>query len=206
MAKILSERGSIFDSVALQRCAALIGLKRDAEADAALEDLLKKLDFEGESPWEGVPFGPQPLDPYQTARRIAAHYMRERHFEQAMALLKMVEEKRVKTMAIKTKEPHRGEYWAATLDPADILDDEASVYVAMGRDDQAESLLMASLQQLDGATNRQMKRTLSKLAALKIRAGRQAEANDFATRAGAITLEEERPMTDPLATTLGFAE
>lgn len=64
MAKILSERGLLFDSVALQRCAALIGLKRDTEADAALEDLLKKLDFEGERSWEGVPFGPQPLDPY----------------------------------------------------------------------------------------------------------------------------------------------
>ena len=199
-------RDTIFDAVILQRCAALIGLSRNAEADVLLAELLQKLNFEGQSPWEGVPFGPQPLDPYQTARRIAAHYMREHNFEQALAVLKTAEEKRLKTISLVPKEPVRGQYWATMLDPADILDDKAAVYIAMGQDDQAEPLLMASLRERESTSNQQLKRTLSKLAALQMRAGQLAQARDFEARAGAIKLAERRPMTDPLVATLGFAE
>jgi tetratricopeptide (TPR) repeat protein len=199
-------RESDSDSISLLHCAALIGLKRTTEADKGLQEILQGLNFEGQSPWEDFPFGPQPLDPNQTARRIAAHYMRENNYEQALLVLQMVESKRLKTMSIVPKEPVRGAYWASLLNPADILDDEAAVYIGLGRDDQAEPLLIQSLQIREKKANRQLQHLLVTLGALRKRAGRQAEAIDFANRAAAVKMDEDPMWTDPLESTLGFAD
>lgn len=197
---------SIAVSTSFMRCAALIGLKRTAEADAALQDLLQKLDFQGESPWEGMPVGPQPIDPYDVGRRIAAYYLRIGNYDKAMATLQMIDTRRKETLAGAAQDAPRRRYWALGLAPADILDDEAAIYLAQGRDDQAESLLRTSLKMREPKADRQLKRLLTRLAALDRRKGNISEADEFLTSAATIKADESRTGADPFADTLGLAD
>ncbi len=200
--KEATQNGPEPDSVMLSRAAALIGLGQTSEADATLGTLLKTLKYDGQSPWEGFPIGPQPLNPYETGRRIAAHYLRERRFEDALTLLETLKSEREKTLANLPNERVRGEYWARLTKAADILDDKAGVYSAMGNDDQAEQLLKASILEREKTRNRQLRSTLEQLSAVEKRKGNAAEANDLAQRAASI--KAEKAPSDPLGATLGF--
>ncbi|HEX7643741.1 MAG TPA: hypothetical protein VF472_16155 [Burkholderiaceae bacterium] len=190
-------------STAFFRAAALIGLGRTAEADQLLEALLQGLSFDGESPWEAPPFGPQPFNPYGAGRRIAAHYMHEHRFDKALNLLHKLETERQATLAKMPKEPIRGGYWAQWTSQADLLDDEAAVYVMMRKDDEAERSLTASLALREAEQDQALRNTLQKLALLEKRKGDNARADSLTRRAAAIKTGPR--FADPLQDTLGFA-
>jgi hypothetical protein len=74
------------------------------------------------------------------------------------------------------------------IEPAEILDDEAAVYIAQGHDDQAEPLLRAALQMREKSPDQQMQRNLRKLVALYRRSDQMLEATDFEARAAALNV------------------
>ena len=191
------------ESAMLLRCGALIGLKRPA--DACLQALLGKLDFSSSSPWEWMPLSVQVLDPYSTTRRIAAHLMREGKYDQALAVLENLELARTSTLARFPNQPLVGKRWAALVSPAEILNDQAAIYLAQGNYLAAEPILLKALVIADKAGGRQLRRTLDKLAELNYRAGRTEQAIAFAIRAEAVLLDNNPARIDPLARTLGFA-
>lgn len=187
----------------LFRAAALIGLGRLDEADKNLNAMLQRLDYAGIRPWEGWPFGPAPLDPYDAARRVAAHYVREHRYEEALALLKMLEAMRQKTLAESPSPPPRGGYWASWIESQDLMDDEADVYIAQGNDDEAEKVLKASLAiREQKSPNREMRKVLEHLSALAKRHGRIKESEEFSQRAAALAIKADLGRPDPLKDTL----
>lgn len=188
------------------RAAALIGLGRTTESNTVLDTLLQKLDYADAHPWEAWPLGPQPLDPYDTARRIAAYFSREHRYADALALLKMLEAKRQKTLAEAPLQPERGGYWANLVEPQDFMNDEADVYIAQGKDDEAENLLKASLALLEKrAATKQERKVLEKLAAIEKRNGKITESAEFLRRAASLAIKEvDSTWPDPLNDTLGL--
>ena len=193
-------------SASLVRCAALIGLNRMVEADKEIQDLLLRFDFGRRSPFDGPFFGPQEIDPYQATRRFAAHYLRESRYTDALAMLHMLEEKRKATLANMPKEAEPSWYLAGLLNPAEILEDKAAVYSAMGQDSRAEALLLASLRIRKKTQSLELKRVLTRLAELHTRSGHLAQAKNFANRAAAVKFDEREVLVDPLEATLGFAD
>lgn len=200
------KEGEMPEVVTLRRCAALIGLNRSSEADLALQRLLEKLDFDGRSPWEGWPFVPPPVSPYDAARRIAAHWTREGKYEQALALLQTIQTKRQRAIAHHAEETEPGTLWAIGVSEADILDDEAVVYLAQRRDDPAESLLRTSLQTSEKDADKHLTRTLTMLAALERRKGAIAEADALVARIVPAKADYMLKWPDPLAETLGLED
>jgi len=197
--------GSIGNSISLFRAAALIGLSRKTEADKVLTALLQHLDYGGISPWEGWPLGPQPVSPYNVARRVAAYYVSEHRYTDALALLKELEEKRQKTLAEAPARPEPGGYWAEHVKLEDFMDDEADVYIAQGKDSEAEKLLQDSLALRKNAPATQQERyVLEKLAALEQRMGKTAESASFSQRAAALVIKTDLAWTDPLDDILGL--
>ena len=193
-------------SAALLHCAALIGLKRTDEADALIQDFLKKLDFDAQGPLDGWPIGPQPLNPYRAARRIAAYDLRAGHFEEALNLLDDIEKKRKLKLATNSEVSSPGIPWASLVDPADILFDKAVVYLTQGQDGKAEPLLRESLATRGEKADRQTKQVLTRLAELDKRIGKNAEADELAARAAAIHPVRTWENVDPLADTLGLPQ
>lgn len=108
--------------IILLRCGALIGLKRNDEAEGEMRALIGRLKWNGytpldmgQGPWDAMPFGPGVVNPYDIARRIAAYYARTGREDQARALLQLAEEKRqaaARQIALGSSQP-----WAA-LRPA----------------------------------------------------------------------------------------
>ncbi len=98
-----------------------------------------------------------------------------------------------------------GKYWAAWTSPIDILCDQATAYLTLGENAQAERLLSSALQVSDKAEGLQLKRLYAKLALVNLRAGRKAEAEGFELRGARIRVEHHA-LVDPLAETLGFVE
>jgi tetratricopeptide (TPR) repeat protein len=138
------------DEFSLLRCGALIGLRRKAEADICLQTLLEGLNFYGRAPWEVRLIGPQGLNPFEAARRIAAHEARGGRFDSAMNLLLRIEVAREEAFRIDAdtvkKEPwHPGKTWAALLDLADIMEDKVAILLTQGDDARAAPLLLAAL-------------------------------------------------------------
>jgi tetratricopeptide (TPR) repeat protein len=142
-------RNEVQDEFSMLRCGALIGQRRKAEADRCLQTLLERLNFDGRAPWEAYPIGPQGLNPFEAARRIAAHEARERRFDSAMNLLLRIEAARENALRIDAdavkKEPWLpGKPWAAFVEPADIMEDKAAIFLAQGDDARAAPLLLAA--------------------------------------------------------------
>jgi len=189
-------------SVSLMRAGALIGLKRADAADLGLRDVLDKLDFDGIMPFESWPFGPQALDPYASARRIAAHYQKEGKFEQTLALLASLDTRRQQALQKSVGASPMARPWAAHVDPADILDEEAAAYLAQGRDAAAEPLLRQSLALREKTGGNKLKHVLARLAGSQRRAGNTAAADAINARAAGIAVEKNAGPVDPLADTL----
>jgi tetratricopeptide (TPR) repeat protein len=196
--------GEASTSVSLLRAGALIGLNRNAEADIVLQGVLDTLNFDGTMPFEGWPVGPQPLDPFEAARRIAFHYQKVGKSEDALKLLQSLELRRLKVVPGKLLTDRMHQPWGSDLHPADILDDEAALYLAQGKDAAAEPLLLQSLALRETTAGIALRRTLNRLAALARRAGRATEADDFDSRAGLLKVNDSRQGVDPLADTLGL--
>jgi hypothetical protein len=142
-------RGKEPDEFSMLRCGALIGQRLKAEADICLQRLLAGLKFDGRAPWEGFLFGPQGLNPFEAARRIAAHEARERRFDSAMNLLLRIETAREDALrnhadALEKQPWHPAKPWAALTDPADIIEDKAAILIAQGEDARAAPLLLAA--------------------------------------------------------------
>ncbi|MBI3727667.1 MAG: hypothetical protein HY254_04955 [Burkholderiales bacterium] len=194
------------EELVLIRCAALIGLQRGAEAEVLLEKMLKKLNFSGQAPWEANPLGLEPVNPYDAGRRIAAHFMREGKYEKALTLLQSMELRRAQTISQMPKEPIAGGYWAAYVEPTDILDDQAAIYLKLGHDDQAEPLLRASLLEQEKKAGKRLPLVLTRLAALTRRKGQPAEADALTLRAASATKQEQWEKIDPLTPTLAYVD
>lgn len=193
-------------SAVLLQSAALVGLKRTAEADVLLQDLVRKLDFDARGPVDGWLLGPEPMNPYSAAQRIAAYDMRAGRYEQALNLLDDIEQKRKLKLSTTSGDMRPGIPWAALVDPADILFAKAVVYLAQSKDDKAEPLLHEALAMPDKSEGRSTKRALIHLAELDKRSGKNKEAEELATRAAAIHPLRTWEDVDPLADTLGFAQ
>lgn len=194
------------DELVLMRCAALIGLQRAREAEVLLEQLLKKLNFSGRAPWEANPIGLEPVNPYESGRRIAAHFMREGKHEKALAMLQSMEQKRTETIPQMPEEPMPGGYWATLGEPTALLDDQAAIYLKLGRDAEAEPLLRASLLVPEKKSGKKLPLVLTRLAELSRRKGQITEADALMLRAKAITRQEQWEKIDPLASTLGYLD
>ncbi|MES2298516.1 MAG: hypothetical protein V4582_15835 [Pseudomonadota bacterium] len=198
--------------IQLLRCAALIGLKRDGLANTCLQALLAGLDFSGASPSCGLPFllGPAPTNPYQIGRRIAAYYARQGKAEQAFDLLHLLAGKRQSAISVMAKDrPDR--LWATELSAADLLEDEAAVFVSQGSDMQADASLRRAIEIREQELSPTRKRDLIQLANIGRRMGQFNEAASLQARADALKAEPvdaaPRPrLVDPLAATLGMFE
>ncbi|MFZ6678985.1 hypothetical protein [Undibacterium sp. Tian12W] len=196
------------DELVLMRCAALIGLQRGSEAEILLEQLLKKLNFSAQAPWEESPLMLvlEPFNPYEAGRRIAAHFMREGKYEKALALLQTMEQRRTETIAQMPEDPMPGGYWATHGEPTALLDDQAVIYLKLGRDTEAEPLLRASLLVQEKKAGKRLPLVLIRLAELTRRKGQIAEANALILRAKAIPRQDQWEKIDPLASTLGYID
>ena len=194
------------DELVLMRCAALNGLQRGSEAGVLLEQLLKKLNFSGRAPWEANPIGLEPVNPYESGRRIAAHFMREGKHEKALALLQSMEQRRTQTISQMPKDPVAGGYWATHGEPTALLDDQAAIYLKLGRDAEAEPLLRASLLVPEKKSGKRLPLMLTRLAELTRRKGQIAEADALMLRAKAIPRQEQWEKIDPLSPALGYIE
>ncbi len=190
------------EATLMLRCGALIGLRR--HVDECLQNLLKRLDFAGDSPWGGVLIGVQPLNPYQAARRIAGYFTREGKFDQALTLIQELESARKATLARSPAQAGFRKPWAALVNPVDILDDQAAVYMAQGNDVAAEPLLREAMALSEKTPGPPLKRTLIGLAQLSLRTGRTQEAAALMARAEALIQTGETDRSDPLALTLGL--
>ncbi|MFZ6708727.1 hypothetical protein [Undibacterium sp. TC9W] len=196
------------DELVLMRCAALIGMQRGSEAEILLEQLLKKLNFSGQAPWEASPLMLvlEPLNPYEAGRRIAAHFIRDGKHEKALALLQSMEQKRTETISQMPEEPMPGGYWATLGEPTALLDDQAAIYLKLGRDAEAEPLLRASLLVPEKKSGKKLPLVLTRLAELSRRKGQIAEADALMLRAKAFLRQEQWEKIDPLAQTLGYLD
>ncbi|MFZ6745393.1 tetratricopeptide repeat protein [Undibacterium sp. JH2W] len=202
----LGEQGGEPGELVLMRCAALIGMQRGSEAEVLLEQLLKKLNFSGQAPWEANPIGLEPVNPYEAGRRIAAHFMREGKYDKVLALLQSMEQRRTQTISQMSKDPVAGGYWAIHGEPTALLDDLAAIYLKLGRDAEAEPLLRASLLVQEKNAGKRLPLLLTRLAELSRRKGQLAEADALMLRAKAIPRQEQWERIDPLAQTLGYID
>lgn len=64
------------EELAVMRAGALAGLHRVAETRLTLDRIVATLRWDGQAPWEALPFAPEPMNPYEIARRAAAFYFR----------------------------------------------------------------------------------------------------------------------------------
>ncbi|MFZ6731589.1 hypothetical protein ACO0LG_06690 [Undibacterium sp. Ji42W] len=196
------------EELVLMHGAALIGLQRNSEAEVLFEQLLKKFNFSGQAPWEASPLMLvlEPVNPYEAGRRIAAHFTREGKYEKALALLQTMEQSRTETIAQMPEEPVPGGYWATHGEPTALLDDQAAIYLKLGRDTEAEPLLRASIFTQGKKAGKRLSLVLTRLAELTRRKGQIAEADALMLRAKAVLRQEHWEKIDPLATTLGYID
>lgn len=119
------------DMVLLSRAAALIGLGRDSEAEPILRSLQKKLPLDSGRGFcaTGILPGMDELNPYDVGRRIAAFYFRTGKAQEALSMLQVLEQARVKNLRT-GDDPSQP--WAALIDPKSLLEDQAIVLHAMG--------------------------------------------------------------------------
>lgn len=192
-------------STTLMHCGALVGLQRAADAQVCLDAILKELDFGGQSPWEGYSFGPQALDPYDTARRIAAYHVRNGRYDKAKSILQLIKQRRNETLSSqRDKEKTPGRYWATMTSAAEIDEDEAAVHLAQGNDVAAALSLLATLKEYEARGGSPLKRVLGHLAAIRERSGNVEGARALAVRAAGIETDTEGSEFDPLHATLGL--
>lgn len=192
-------------TVSLLRCGALIGLHRDAEADAELQAMLSKLDFDGQAPWEAFPFAPEPIHPYTTARRIAARYVKQGSPGRALDLLSLVDERWRANQPKSPDEAYWGPKWATVQSRADLLLDMAAIHLTLNHGEQAELLMREALVIREKEGQPKLRRTLDALASLYRRQGLEAQAMALSARAAAISANNLWESPDPLADTLGIA-
>ena len=202
----LGERNAEPQEFMLIRSAALIGLQRAAEAEVLLEKMLKQLNFSGRAPWEGNPLGLEPVNPYEAGRRIVAHYVRAGKHEQALSLLQTMDTVRTQTISRMPKEPVPGGYWAAMVDPTAMLDDQAAIYLKLGRDTEAEELLRASLLAQEKKAGKRLPLVMTRLAELTRRQGRVVEADALMLRVKEVPKEGKWEKSDPLIPMLAYIE
>lgn len=186
------------DSTVLLRAAALIGLHRRDEANALMEAALSRLSFDAKAAWEYFP-GPQPLNPADLARRLAASHVYAGNTDRALALLKMLEGHRSKLSAAAPKELAFIHTWAEKIREEELLADLAAVHISQGRYDLAEPALLMSLKVAEVTDKAGSKALWMQLAKLYQRTARNADAENAAAQASAIRPIAARVPTDPLA-------
>jgi len=128
------------EELAVMRAGALAGLHRVAEARLALDRIVATLRWDGRAPWEAFPFAPEPMNPYEIARRAAAFYFRQGDAAASLKLLERVEAARRATIEGMPKEFVPGGYWAQRLQPGILLLDMATVHEQQGRQEAAAQL------------------------------------------------------------------
>ena len=132
--------GGFKEELAVMRAGALAGLHRVAETRLVLDRIVATLRWDGRAPWEAFPFAPEPMNPYEIARRAAAFYFRHGDAEAALKLLERAEAARRATIEGMPKEPVPGGYWAQWLQPSILLLDMATVHEQQGRQEAAAKL------------------------------------------------------------------
>jgi len=189
------------------RAASLIGLRRDEDADALLEQILGRLDFNERVPFEEWGVGPEPVDPYAFGRRVAARYFREGRTQDALSLLDLLDAKRAKAMAVKLQP---GEIpvptWAERTDVAELLYDRAVIQLSQGKPDVAAELFNRVLSRHKDDASAMRKHALLRLAKIKRDVGKLDESNTLQTAGEKIVVVEEPRTPDPLADTLGWID
>jgi tetratricopeptide (TPR) repeat protein len=184
-------------SVRLMRCAALIGLNRKGEAEIALREFLASLDYAGHMPGDAMPIGPTPLSPFEAVRRVATYYARERRYEEALTLLDELEPTSQRVLATTSKDDSFNLLYASRFEPADVWYEKAIIFVAQGKDDQAEPLLRAVFNVRDKEEGIKLSRVAMRLGELYTRIGKTDEADKVAARV-AIPIDKLPVYVDPV--------
>jgi tetratricopeptide (TPR) repeat protein len=128
------------EETAVMRAGALAGLHRVAETRLALDRIVATLRWDGQAPWEAFPFAPEPMNPYEIARRAAAFYFRQGDAATSLKLLERMEAARRATIEGMPKDLMPGGYWAQKLQPGILLLDMATVHEQQGREEAAAQL------------------------------------------------------------------
>jgi tetratricopeptide (TPR) repeat protein len=185
----------------LLRAAALIGLQRNAEADHILQGVFDHLDFDGIMPFDGLPFGPQPVDPYDTGLRIAAHFGREGQYDKALTLLDTLDGKVLSAAGKPAEHGVFPRHWVDKASRVAILDGKAAIYLAQGRQALAETTLQQAIQIPEQDAEPNLRRALARLATVERQSGQLKSADQLEQRARAIRTEKYF-VPDPLVGTL----
>jgi tetratricopeptide (TPR) repeat protein len=128
------------EELAVMRAGSLAGLHRVAETRLALDRIVATLRWDGHAPGEAFPFAPEPMNPYEIARRAAAFYFRQGDAAASLKLLERVEAARRATIEGMPKDLVPGGYWAQRLQPGILLLDMATVHEQQGRQEAAAQL------------------------------------------------------------------